>query len=45
MINDIKKDAEDRMKKSVYAMVTKFSRIRTCRAHTSLLEGIMVSYY
>ena len=45
MINDIKKDAEDRMKKAVDALVTNFSRIRTGRAHPSLLDGIMVSYY
>ena len=45
MINDIKKDAEDRMTKAVDALVTNFSRIRTGRAHPSLLDGIMVSYY
>ena len=45
MINDIKKDAENRMKKAVDSLVTTFSRIRTGRAHPSLLDGIMVSYY
>ena len=45
MINDIKKDAENRMKKAVDSLVTTFSRIRTGRAHPSLLDGKMVSYY
>lgn len=45
MINDIKKDAENRMKKAVDSLITNFSRIRTGRAHPSLLDGIMVSYY
>lgn len=45
MINDIKKDAESRMKKAVDALNVNFSRIRTGRAHPSLLDGIMVSYY
>jgi ribosome recycling factor len=45
MINDIKKDAESRMKKAVDSLISNFSRIRTGRAHPSLLDGIMVSYY
>jgi ribosome recycling factor len=45
MINDIKKDAEARMKKAVEAMVNHFSKIRTGRAHPSILDGIMVNYY
>ena len=45
MINDIKKDAENRMKKAVDSLISNFSRIRTGRAHPSLLDGIMVSYY
>ncbi|MBE8716932.1 ribosome recycling factor [Cellvibrio polysaccharolyticus] len=45
MINDIKKDAESRMKKAVDALVNNFNKIRTGRAHPSLLDGINVSYY
>ncbi len=45
MINDLKKDAEERMAKSVEALVSAFAKIRTGRAHPSLLDGITVSYY
>jgi ribosome recycling factor len=45
MINDIKKDAGSRMAKSVEALQQEFSKIRTGRAHTSLLDHITVSYY
>jgi ribosome recycling factor len=45
MINDIKKDAESRMKKAVEALGNNFNKIRTGRAHPSLLDGIMVNYY
>jgi|SRR5690606_26473826 ribosome recycling factor len=45
MINDIKQDAENRMKKAVEALAVNFSKIRTGRAHPSLLDGIMVNYY
>ena len=45
MINDIKKDAESRMKKSVESLSVQFNKIRTGRAHPSILDGIMVSYY
>lgn len=45
MINDIKKDAENRMRKAVEALGNNFNKIRTGRAHPSLLDGIMVSYY
>jgi len=45
MINDIKKDAEDRMRKSVEALKAEFSKIRTGRAHTSLLDHVTVPYY
>lgn len=45
MINDIKKDAEARMKKSMEALATHFNKIRTGRAHPSILDGISVSYY
>jgi ribosome recycling factor len=45
VINDIQKHAEERMKKSVEALGTQLSKIRTGRAHPSLLDGIQVSYY
>lgn len=45
MINDIQQDAAKRMTKSVEALKHEFSKIRTGRAHPSLLDQIMVSYY
>ena len=45
MINDIKKDAEARMKKSLVALENAFKKIRTGRAHPSILDGVMVPYY
>lgn len=45
MIDDIKIDANDRMDKSVNALVDNLAKIRTGRAHPSLLDHIMVSYY
>ena len=45
MINDIKKDASDRMDKSVKALEQALTKLRTGRAHTSLLDHITVDYY
>ncbi|MAX53169.1 MULTISPECIES: ribosome recycling factor [unclassified Methylophaga] len=45
MIEDIKKDAADRMNKSVAALNTAMAKIRAGRAHTSLLDHLHVSYY
>ena len=45
MIEDIKKDAADRMSKSVASLKTELTKIRTGRAHTSLLDHITVDYY
>jgi len=45
MINDINKDAESRMGKSVEALKTELTKLRTGRAHTSLLDHVMVEYY
>ncbi|RVT46433.1 ribosome recycling factor [Rheinheimera sediminis] len=45
MINDILKDSKTRMEKSVDALKNQLSKIRTGRAHPSLLDGIQVSYY
>ena len=45
MIDDIKKDAAERMGKSVDALVHELAKVRTGRAHPSLLDHITVSYY
>jgi ribosome recycling factor len=45
MIKDIKKDAETRMQKSLVSLTVQFNKIRTGRAHPSILDGIVVSYY
>ena len=45
MIDEIAQDAEERMQKSVAALESAFNKIRTGRAHPSLLDGIVVSYY
>lgn len=45
MIDDIKNDAQERMVKSIGAMTEAFKKIRTGRAHPSILEGVMVDYY
>ena len=45
MIEDIKRDAGQRMKKSVEAVRDELRRLRTGRAQTSLLEHITVEYY
>lgn len=45
MIEDVKKDATTRMKKSVEAVHDELRRLRTGRAQTSLLEHITVEYY
>jgi ribosome recycling factor len=45
MIDDILKDAKERMSKSVDALENELSRLRTGRAHPSLLEHIKVDYY
>ncbi len=45
MIDDILKDAASRMKKSAEALESEFSRMRTGRAHPSLLEHLKVDYY
>ncbi len=45
MIEEIKKDAETRMGKSIESLKEAFAKIRTGRAHTSLLDHITVDYY
>jgi len=45
MINEIKKDADTRMGKSIEALKGELTKLRTGRAHTSLLDHITVDYY
>lgn len=45
MIDEILADAETRMGKSVDSLRTELTKIRTGRAHPSLLDQIMVDYY
>jgi ribosome recycling factor len=45
MINDVKKQADSRMHKSISSLKEALTKIRTGRAHTSLLDHIMVPYY
>lgn len=45
MLNDMKKDAEKRMAKSIESLRTELSKLRTGRAHTSLLDHVTVEYY
>lgn len=45
MINDVKQDALTRMNKSIEAFKVELSKIRTGRAHVSLLNHITVDYY
>ena len=45
MIDDIKNEASERMEKSLEALGHNFNKIRTGRAHPSLLDGLKVQYY
>ncbi|MCP4791204.1 MAG: ribosome recycling factor [Gammaproteobacteria bacterium] len=45
MINDIRDDADERMAKTREALDVAFKKIRTGRAHPSILDSVMVSYY
>ena len=45
MTVDIQKRASERMRKSIEALKHEFAKIRTGRAHPSLLEQVHVSYY
>lgn len=45
MINDLKKDAASRMGKTIDTFKEDLSKIRTGRAHVSLLDHITVEYY
>jgi len=45
MLENLKKDAKQRMQKSVVSLSQGLTKLRTGRAHPSLLEQIVVSYY
>jgi ribosome recycling factor len=45
MIEDVKSEAAERMEKSLEALGHNFNKIRTGRAHPSLLDGLKVEYY
>jgi ribosome recycling factor len=45
MLDDLKKDAAERMAKCVTALKSEFKRMRTGRASTALLENLRVEYY
>jgi ribosome recycling factor len=45
MIKDIQQDAENKMKRRTEGFVQELAKLRTGRAHPSILDGIMVLYY
>ncbi len=45
MIADIKKNVEQKMTKSLEALKADFGKVRTGRAHTGILDHVMVDYY
>ncbi|MDR1075142.1 MAG: ribosome recycling factor [Xanthomonadaceae bacterium] len=45
MLDDIKKDAQTRMNKSIEALRHDLTRVRTGRASTALVEDLKVNYY
>ena len=45
MIADIKKNVEQKMNKSLEALKADLSKVRTGRAHTGILDHVMVDYY
>lgn len=45
MIADIKKSAEQKMQKSLESLKIDLGKVRTGRAHTGILDHVMVDYY
>jgi ribosome recycling factor len=45
MISDLKKTAEHKMQKSLEALKADLAKVRTGRAHTGILDHVMVDYY
>lgn len=45
MLEELRKNADQKMQKSLEALKTDLAKIRTGRAHTGLLDHVMVEYY
>jgi len=45
MIADVKKSAEQKMQKSLESLKVDLGKVRTGRAHTGILDHVMVDYY
>ena len=45
MINEIKQDSENRMKKTIEALKVDMTKVRTGRANAGLLDHVQVDYY
>jgi ribosome recycling factor len=45
MIADVKKNAEQKMQKSIETLKSDLGKVRTGRAHTGLLDHIKIDYY
>ena len=44
-VADVKKSAQDRMVKSLETLRADLAKVRTGRAHTGILDHVMVDYY
>ncbi len=44
-MSDVKKNAEQKMLKSIESLKNELAKIRTGRAHTGILDHVMVEYY
>lgn len=45
MIENLKKETQDKMEKSLSALITELKKIRTGRAQVSMLDSVKVNYY
>lgn len=45
MIADVKKNTQDKMDKSLKALIEELKKVRTGRAQVSMLDGVKVNYY
>ena len=45
MIPELKKTTEHKMQRSIEALKTDLAKVRTGRAHTGILDHVMVEYY
>ena len=45
MLAEVKSNAEQKMQKSIDALKSDLGKVRTGRAHTGLLDHVMVEYY